>query len=151
MPGARRVLSGFVTGVDYFDFRHGQSGVAPNAIELHPILGVKIGSLASSPPPARPKPTTPPKSPPSSGSFSVSAYVSPNPVSYGQYATLYARRRGRRHLHGLRAVFDGSIARVVQRDAADGGRHRDRQLAVAHGEQRVERNRDGHLQLSRRE
>jgi hypothetical protein len=28
-----------VTGVAFFDFAHGQTGVAPNAIELHPILG----------------------------------------------------------------------------------------------------------------
>jgi hypothetical protein len=28
-----------VTGVAFFDFDHGQTGVAPNAIELHPILG----------------------------------------------------------------------------------------------------------------
>jgi hypothetical protein len=28
-----------VTGVAFFDFPHGQTGVAPNAIELHPILG----------------------------------------------------------------------------------------------------------------
>ena len=27
-----------VTGVAFFDFPHGQTGVAPNAIELHPIL-----------------------------------------------------------------------------------------------------------------
>jgi hypothetical protein len=27
-----------VTGVGFFDFEHGQSGVAPNAVELHPIL-----------------------------------------------------------------------------------------------------------------
>ena len=27
-----------VTGVAFFDFNHGQTGVAPNAIELHPIL-----------------------------------------------------------------------------------------------------------------
>jgi len=27
-----------VTGVAFFDFDHGQDGVAPNAIELHPIL-----------------------------------------------------------------------------------------------------------------
>jgi hypothetical protein len=27
-----------ITGVAFFDFRHGQTGVAPNAIELHPIL-----------------------------------------------------------------------------------------------------------------
>ena len=28
-----------VTGVAFFDFLHGQTGVAPNAIELRPILG----------------------------------------------------------------------------------------------------------------
>jgi hypothetical protein len=27
-----------ITGVSFFDFNHGQIGVAPNAIELHPIL-----------------------------------------------------------------------------------------------------------------
>ncbi len=27
-----------VTGVAFWDFRHGQTGVAPNAIELHPVL-----------------------------------------------------------------------------------------------------------------
>jgi hypothetical protein len=27
-----------VTGVAFFDFQHGQTGVAPNAIELHPVL-----------------------------------------------------------------------------------------------------------------
>ena len=27
-----------VTGVGFFDFAHGQDGLAPNAIELHPIL-----------------------------------------------------------------------------------------------------------------
>jgi hypothetical protein len=29
-----------ITGVGFFDFRHGQRGVAPNAIELHPVLDV---------------------------------------------------------------------------------------------------------------
>jgi hypothetical protein len=28
-----------LTGVAFFDFKHGQTGGAPNAIELHPILG----------------------------------------------------------------------------------------------------------------
>src|SRR5262249_22324557 len=30
-----------VTGVAFFDFPHGQTGVAPNAIELHPILAFR--------------------------------------------------------------------------------------------------------------
>jgi hypothetical protein len=29
-----------VTGVGFFDFIHGQTGVAPNGIELHPILAI---------------------------------------------------------------------------------------------------------------
>lgn len=28
-----------ITGVGFFDMKHGQTGVAPNAIELHPVLG----------------------------------------------------------------------------------------------------------------
>jgi hypothetical protein len=27
-----------LTGVGFFDIQHGRSGVAPNAIELHPVL-----------------------------------------------------------------------------------------------------------------
>lgn len=32
-----------VTGVGFFDFQHGQTGVAPNAIELHPVLDIQFG------------------------------------------------------------------------------------------------------------
>jgi hypothetical protein len=35
---ARSCSRARVTGVAFFDFDHGQTGVAPNAIELHPIL-----------------------------------------------------------------------------------------------------------------
>jgi hypothetical protein len=42
-PNANRftLLSGsaVINGVGFFDFKHGQRGVAPNAIELHPVLG----------------------------------------------------------------------------------------------------------------
>lgn len=30
-----------VTGVGFFDFQHGQSGLAPNGIELHPVLRIQ--------------------------------------------------------------------------------------------------------------
>lgn len=33
-----------VTGVGFFDFPHHQTGVAPNAIELHPVLDIQFGS-----------------------------------------------------------------------------------------------------------
>jgi hypothetical protein len=29
----------WIVGVAFWDFKHSQTGVAPNAIELHPILG----------------------------------------------------------------------------------------------------------------
>jgi hypothetical protein len=41
-----------VVGVAFWDFFHGQTGVAPNAIELHPILG--FACLSSKPPPPPP-------------------------------------------------------------------------------------------------
>jgi len=31
-----------ITGVAFFDFRHGQTGVAPNAIELHPVVDIEF-------------------------------------------------------------------------------------------------------------
>ena len=33
-----------ITGVAFFDSKHGQTGVAPNAIELHPILAFRGGA-----------------------------------------------------------------------------------------------------------
>lgn len=32
-----------LTGIGYFDFNHGQAGVAPNAIELHPVIDIVFG------------------------------------------------------------------------------------------------------------
>jgi hypothetical protein len=48
MASARRAVRSCpglatVTGVAFFDFNHGQTGVAPNAIELHPILAFRCG------------------------------------------------------------------------------------------------------------
>jgi hypothetical protein len=43
MAAARRAVrlcaKARIVGVAFWDFKHGQTGVAPNAIELHPILG----------------------------------------------------------------------------------------------------------------
>lgn len=38
-----------VRGVGFWDFIHGQTGVAPNGIELHPILDITFGTSAMSP------------------------------------------------------------------------------------------------------
>ncbi|MSQ25137.1 MAG: hypothetical protein EXR49_02510 [Dehalococcoidia bacterium] len=44
-PSSRRFLpcsvSVEITGVGFFDRKHGQTGVAPNAIELHPVLAIR--------------------------------------------------------------------------------------------------------------
>jgi hypothetical protein len=44
-----------VIGVAFFDYYHGQTGVAPNVIELHPILAYTCLSVGTAPPrPPRP-------------------------------------------------------------------------------------------------
>jgi hypothetical protein len=56
-----------LTGVGFFDFIHGQAGVAPNGIELHPVVGIsRISCKRAAPPPPSPPPTTvaPPPPPP---------------------------------------------------------------------------------------
>jgi hypothetical protein len=78
-----------IAGVGFFDFKHGQSGVAPNAIELHPVLRFSVGA-GSNPPPGPPASTPQPTARPS-GSFSVSASVHPNPAAVGSTATLTAK------------------------------------------------------------
>jgi len=40
-----------LTGVGFFDFLHGQTGVAPNGIELHPVIGFTLVSGGPPPPP----------------------------------------------------------------------------------------------------
>lgn len=49
-----------VVGVAFFDFKHGQIGVAPNAIELHPIIGFRCLSKGAPIPPPPPAPPAPP-------------------------------------------------------------------------------------------
>jgi hypothetical protein len=62
-----------VTGVAFFDFNHGQTGVAPNAIELHPVLAFQC---LSSTPAA------------SSGHGRVRLVSITSPVSAGSHASL---------------------------------------------------------------
>jgi hypothetical protein len=58
MAAARRVarvcVKARVVGVAFFDFFHGQTGLARNGIELHPVLG--FACLSSSKPPPPPPP-----------------------------------------------------------------------------------------------
>ena len=47
-----------LTGVGFFDFLHGQTGVAPNGIELHPVIGFTLLSGGSAPLPPTSAPGT---------------------------------------------------------------------------------------------
>jgi hypothetical protein len=40
-----------VRGIGFFDYLHGQTGVAPNGIELHPVLDIQFNPGATPPPP----------------------------------------------------------------------------------------------------
>lgn len=57
-------LQATITGVGFFDFLHGQTGVARNGIELHPVLSIRFASTAvtctSSTGPGIPPPATVP-------------------------------------------------------------------------------------------
>lgn len=82
----RLTIAVTVTGVGFFDFKHGQSGVAPNAIELHPVLGISFGRVSK--PISPPSTGKPPKAP---TRFSLRAWVTPNPMPHGAYPTLHAQ------------------------------------------------------------
>jgi hypothetical protein len=86
-----------IIGVGFFDFKHGQSGVAPNAIELHPVLAIRwpgggTPSLPGGPAlpvaTSAPAPAASPTVAPSHAALTVVVAISPNPVSYGAYPTL---------------------------------------------------------------
>jgi len=51
---ARPCARAHIVGVAFWDYYHGQIGVAPNAIELHPLLGFQC--LGAPPPPPPPPP-----------------------------------------------------------------------------------------------
>jgi hypothetical protein len=59
-----------ITGVGFFDFYHGQTGVATNGIELHPVIDIQFGMNGTATPPSTatpvPLPTGTPISTPTS-------------------------------------------------------------------------------------
>jgi len=124
-----------VTGVGFFDVKHGQSGVAPNAIELHPILSIQWGGGGVTSPPAAtttPAPVTGTPGPSSGtplpavgagGAFTVRVQASPNPTTYRAATTIQAITLPGASC-GLRVVYASGTAsrrRVLQaRQTADG-------------------------------
>jgi hypothetical protein len=79
--GVRLCPKATVTGVAFFDFQHGQTGVAPNGIELHPILAFTCatGVVVSGSPAAKPTSPAPGK---------VELVSVTSPISAGSEATL---------------------------------------------------------------
>ncbi len=124
-----------VTGVGFFDVKHGQSGVAPNAIELHPILSIQWGGGGVTSPPAatttpapvtgtlRPSSGTPLPALGAGGAFTVRVQASPNPTTYRAATTIQAITLPGASC-GLRVVYASGTAsrrRVLQaRQTADG-------------------------------
>jgi len=124
-----------VTGVGFFDFKHGQSGVAPNAIELHPILSIRWGQ-GGTPPAGASTPGSATATPgPASGTpfpsvgigaggaFSVRVRVSPNPTAYRAETTIQAATvpGARCNVRVIYASGTASRSRVLQvTQTADG-------------------------------
>ena len=93
-----------ITGVAFFDFLHGQTGVAPNGIELHPVLsvtrlGAGVPAVIPSPPTQAPPmglvassaASVSPTIASSTGNLSVTALSVTSPASRGSTATLTAQ------------------------------------------------------------
>ncbi len=106
-----------VTGVGFFDFKHGQSGVAPNAIELHPILSIRwgIGGVTPTPGSGTPSPVTGTPAPGegtpapsirsgSAGTLAVRVQVTPDPTAYRTDTTVRALTAPGAHC-GVRVVY----------------------------------------------
>lgn len=83
-----------VTGVGFFDFLHGQTGVAPNGIELHPVLSFSVqGSAAPLPQPTAAAPAVLPGQQPAVPA-GATAICNDGTYSYSQH------RRGTCSHHG---------------------------------------------------
>ena len=63
LPAQFACVTVVVTGVGFFDVSHGQTGAAPNDIELHPVLNIELESGSGSN--CQSGPTTAPASSPS--------------------------------------------------------------------------------------
>jgi len=67
-----------ISGVGFFDFKHGQSGVAPNAIELHPALSFTTGN-GTAPSGENPPPPPPPPPPAAAAGVTFTSVVGGRP------------------------------------------------------------------------
>ena len=75
-----------VTGVGFFDFLHGQTGVAPNGIELHAVLDVQFGT-GGTPTPTPTSTGTPTPTPTSTSTPTSTPTPTPIPTPTGTPTT----------------------------------------------------------------
>src|ERR1700730_2401269 len=66
-----------ITGVGFFDFLHGQTGVAPHGVELHAVLDIEF-STGGTPTPT--STTTPPPTPTSTGTLTPTTTPTTTPL-----------------------------------------------------------------------
>ena len=99
-----------VTGIVFFDYLHGQTGVAPNGVELHPVLGLTFG--------AGPVPSM--TSGPEATEWTLATNAAPNPAMLPDSAVTVPMAEG----------WSCRIGPVPAHGAA-------RELSCVHGEERV--------------
>jgi hypothetical protein len=78
-----------VRGIGFFDYLHGQTGVAPNGIELHPVLDVQFNPSAALPGVSSVVPNTGPSSGGTSVTISGTNYTGATTVKFGGTATTF--------------------------------------------------------------
>jgi hypothetical protein len=82
-----------VTGVGFFDFLHGQTGVAPNGIELHAVLDVQFGT-GGTPTPTPTSTGTPTPTPTSTSTPTSTPTPTPIPTPTGTPTTTNLIKNG---------------------------------------------------------
>jgi len=78
-----------VRGIGFFDYLHGQTGVAPNGIELHPVLDVQFNPSAALPGVSSVIPNTGPSSGGTSVTITGTNYTGATTVKFGGTATTF--------------------------------------------------------------
>ncbi len=119
-----------VTGVGFFDFLHGQTGVAPNGIELHAVLNVQFGT-GGTPTPTPTSTRTPTPTPTSTGTPTPTP--TPIPTSTGTPTTTNLIQNG-----GFETsdgwTYAGQDSPVRTTTRAHGGRY-SLLVGLSHGQQ----------------
>ncbi|HXM18319.1 MAG TPA: hypothetical protein VN934_05855 [Candidatus Tumulicola sp.] len=110
-----------ITGVLFFDFPHGQTGHAPNFVELHPVLALKFGAAGPQPTAA---PSTSPTSSPTGPIVKFDTEAAAQQHCPNDVVVWLNTRSGFYHLKGHR-YYGGTVhgAFVCEKDAVRAGYH----------------------------